>query len=97
MSRRTFTAEFKRQAVLLVLNEGMPVQTVSIKLEIHPNTLYRWIHEYEQHGERAFPGKGSHEFIRQNELKKLEKENKRLKEELDLLKKLDAFLKANPK
>lgn len=97
MSRRTFTAEFKRQAVLLGLNEGMPVQTVAIQLEVHPNTLYRWIVEYEKHGERAFPGKGSHEFIRQNELRKLEKENRKLKEELDLLKKFEAFLKANPK
>lgn len=29
MKRRSFTQEFKRQAVLLALNEGMPVQTVS--------------------------------------------------------------------
>jgi transposase len=97
MTRRSFSAEFKRQAVLLVLNEGVPVQTVAIKLEIHTNTLYRWIQEYEKHGERAFPGKGSHEFVRQNEMKRLEKENKKLKEELDLLKKFKAFLKANQK
>ncbi|HHX52498.1 MAG TPA: transposase [Erysipelothrix sp.] len=97
MTRRSFSAEFKRQAVLLVLNEGVPVQTVAIKLEIHTNTLYRWIQEYEKHGERSFPGKGSHEFVRQNEMKRLEKENKKLKEELDLLKKFKAFLKANQK
>ncbi|MDT2822983.1 transposase [Enterococcus devriesei] len=35
MKRRSFTQEFKRQAVLLVLNEGLPVQTVSKKLEVH--------------------------------------------------------------
>lgn len=29
MRRRSFTQEFKRQAGLLVLNEGLPVQTVS--------------------------------------------------------------------
>lgn len=97
MSRNTFTTEFKRQAVLLVLNQVIPVQTVAIKLGIHTNTLYRWILEYEKHGERAFPGKGSHEFVRQNEIRRLETENKKLKEELELLKKFDAFLRANQK
>ncbi len=95
MTRRSFSSEFKRQAVLLVLNEGIPVQSVSIKLEVHVNTLYRWIQEYEKHGERAFPGKGSHEFVRQNKIRRLEKENQKLKDELDLLKKFDAFLKEN--
>ncbi|WP_429958478.1 transposase [Enterococcus sp. AZ196] len=41
MKRRSFTQEFKRQAVLLVLNEVFPVQTVSKKLEVHPNSIYR--------------------------------------------------------
>lgn len=93
MKRRSFTQEFKRQAVLLALNEGIPVQTVSKKLEVHPNSIYRWIQEYEKHGERAFPGRGSHEFIRRNEIARLEKENKRLKEEVELLKKFEVFLK----
>ena len=50
MKRRSFTQEFKRQAVLLVLNEGIPVQTVSKKLEVHSNSIYRWIQEYEKYG-----------------------------------------------
>lgn len=33
MKRRSFIQEFKRQAILLVLNKGLPVQTVSKKLE----------------------------------------------------------------
>jgi transposase len=97
MSRRSFSTEFKRQAVHLVLSEGLPVQTVAMKLEVHTNSLYRWILEYEKYGERAFPGKGSKEFIQQNKIKQLENENKKLKEELELLKKFEAFLKANPK
>ncbi|MBU5362856.1 transposase [Enterococcus raffinosus] len=34
MKRRSFTQEFKQRAVLLVLNEEMPVKTVSKKLEV---------------------------------------------------------------
>lgn len=64
MSRRTFTTEFKRQAGLLVMYQGIPIQTVAIKLGINTDTLYRWILEYEKHGERAFPGKGIHKFVR---------------------------------
>lgn len=74
MKRRSFTQEFKRQAVLLVLNEGIPVKTVSKKLEIHPNSIYRWIPEYEKHGERDFIGRRRHEFVRRNEITRLEME-----------------------
>ncbi len=58
MKRRSFTQEFKRQAVLLVLNEGLPVQTVSKKLEVHPNSIYRWIQEYENTENVPFPEEG---------------------------------------
>ena len=57
---------------------------VSSTLEVHPNRLYRWIQEYKKYGERAFPGQGSALRHAQFELKKLEKENKILQEELAL-------------
>ncbi|MBU5331144.1 hypothetical protein KQI61_02970 [Anaerocolumna aminovalerica] len=28
-------------------------------LSIHYNSLYRWINEYEEYGENAFPGHGT--------------------------------------
>lgn len=93
--RRTFTKDFKLQAVKLVLQEDISVKNVSQTLEISNNTLYRWISEYEANGDSAFPGEGSREFLRQNEIRMLEKENKRLREELDVLKKFRIFLK-NP-
>ncbi len=55
MKRRSYSKEFKRQAVLLVLNEGNPPQTVAKQLDVHVNSLYRWITEYETYGERDFP------------------------------------------
>ncbi|MBC1923042.1 hypothetical protein HCJ80_12970 [Listeria grayi] len=51
--------------------------------------------EYEKHGNRAFPGNGSREFASQKEVKRLEKENKKLKEELEILKKFQVFLERN--
>ena len=78
---------------MLVLKENHPVRFVSQHLDIHENTLCQWVSDYEKHGERAFPGKGSREFVTQTELKRLEKENKKLTEELEVLKKFQVFLK----
>jgi len=91
--RRTFTAEFKRQAVALVLEEEFTVKEVTKQLDVHENTLYRWIQEVESYGSRAFPGKGSRDYITQNKIKQMEKENARLQEELEVLKKFQVFLK----
>ncbi len=96
MKRKHYSKEFKFQAVSLVLTDKHPVRFISKKLDVHENTLYRWVTEYEKYGERAFPDNGSHELASQREVKRLEKENKKLKEELDILKKFQVFLKQNP-
>ena len=63
------------------------------KYHIHYNSLYRWISEYEEYGESAFPGHGSALYSYQYEIKKLKAENLELRKELELLKKFQAFLK----
>ncbi|HES1248442.1 TPA: transposase [Streptococcus pyogenes] len=55
MPRKTFDKAFKLSAVKLILEEEQSVKMVSSTLEIHPNSLYRWIQEYEKYGESAFP------------------------------------------
>jgi len=75
VKRQSYSKKFKRQAVDLILIEGQPIRFISCTLDIHENTLYRWVAEYEKFGDQAFPGKGSSEFISQNKIKKLEKEN----------------------
>ena len=97
MPRRNYGKQFKIQAVKLVMEEEFSVKEVSEQLEIHQNSLYRWVSEYEKYGDSAFPGKGSALFDLQYENKKLEKENEQLREELELLKKFQVFLKQNKK
>ena len=58
MSRRVFTREFKIAAVKLIVEDEMDVKDVSKQLGVHANSLYRWVQEYEEYGESAFPGKG---------------------------------------
>ena len=93
MARRSFDKQFKMAAVKLVLEDGMTVAEVSKELNIHYNSLYRWISEYEEYGESAFPGHGTALYSYQYEIKKLKAENLELRKELELLKKFQAFLK----
>ena len=57
------------------------------------NSLYRWVQEVEEYGENAFPGNGTALADAQHKIKLLEKENRYLQEELELLKKFRVFLK----
>lgn len=93
MSRRSYDRQFKMAAVELVLDDNISVSEVTKELSIHYNSLYRWISEYEEYGESAFPGHGSALYNSQYEIKKLKRENEELKAELELLKKHRAFLK----
>lgn len=93
MGRRVFDRQFKIAAIKLVLDDKIPVAQVAKELSIHKNSLYHWISEYEEYGESAFPGHGSALYNSQFEIKKLQRENRELREELALLKKFQAFLK----
>ena len=93
MARRSYDKQFKMTAVKLVLEDNMTVSEVSKELSIHYNSLYRWISEYEEYGESAFPGHGTALYSYQYEIKKLKAENLELRKELELLKKFQAFLK----
>ena len=97
MPRRSFDKAFKTAAVKLIIKGGFSVKEVSYQLDIHANSLYRWVQEYEKYGKSAFPGKGSALFDKQYEIKKLEQENRYLREELELLKKFQVFLKPRKK
>lgn len=86
MTRKTFDKQFKIAAVKLVIEDNMTISEVSKELSIHYNTLYRWISEYEEYGESAFPSHGTALYSYQYEIKKLKQENLELRKELDLLK-----------
>ncbi|EOI53642.1 hypothetical protein I592_00368 [Enterococcus gilvus ATCC BAA-350] len=97
MPRRSFDEAFKTAAVKLIIEDDFSVKEVSNQLDVHASSLYRWVQEYEKFGEGVFPGKGSAFFDAQYEIKKLEQENRYLREELELLKKFQVFLKPNKK
>lgn len=88
--KRNYTKEFKSQACELVLKENIKVKKVAERMGINPVMLYRWIDEYRTYGEAAFVGKGK---LRPEEakIKKLEKENDELRQQVEILKKAAAY------
>jgi transposase len=84
--RRTFSEEFKLDAVNLVIQQGYKLSEAARSLGISANLLGRWKQAFELAGGNAFPGKGRL-APQDQELAALRKENKRLRMERDILKK----------
>ena len=90
--RRTFTTDFKREAVHLTQRPEMTVTQAARDLGIGISTLQRWIREAHQQGDAAFPGLGRQILTpEQEEIRRLRKENEILREEREILKKATAF------
>ena len=89
-ARRTFTPEFKVQAVKLVTEQGKSVAEVARDLDLGESLLRGWKEALAADGARAFPGHGNPAAL-EEELRRLRAENKRLLMERDVLKKATAF------
>jgi len=88
---RQYTKEFKEEAVKLVTEQGYSQKRAADTLGINSKNIYRWVNEL----------KGNNISTKvlmpeQEEIKRLKKENERLKMEREILKKAAAFF-ANEK
>jgi len=88
--RRRFTREFKIETVKLVTDSDNSVTQIATDMGIHPNTLYRWVQQYSEKPQEAFPGIG-HMTSEAEMIRQLKRENERLKMERDILKKAMAI------
>ena len=77
--RRTFSREFKIEAVRLVRDQGVSVTQVSRDLGVAYSVLRRWVEQFTSEPDQAFPGKGR---VRpdEEELRRLQRENAVLRE-----------------
>ena len=89
-NRRSYTREFKVEAVKLVTEQGRSVAEAARSLGIRENLLRNWKRALVAEGEQAFPGHGNPPAL-EDELRRLRAENKRLQMERDILKKATAF------
>ena len=86
--RRQFSDEFKEGAVRLVLDEGKTVGAVARELDLTASALGLWVQQA-----RAERTKGKSGLMKEEreELTRLRKENRELRIERDLLKKVSAL------
>jgi transposase len=84
--RRVYTKEFKAEAVALAEKREKPTSQIAQDLGINEGMLYRWIHQAREAtgGVQAFPGHGR---PRDEELTRLRKEVKALRQANEILKK----------
>ena len=88
--RRSFSQEFKIEAVRMVVKQGRDLFRVCEDLEIRPDMLRKWVRKFESDGNQAFPGSGRLK-PEDEENRRLRRENERLRMERDILKKAVAI------
>jgi len=89
----SYSSQFKQDAVKLALESNQSIVQTAKDLGVNPNTLYTWISKYRQQSHSS--SKSAGEEHPHDELKRLRRENARLKEERDILKKAAAYFAKN--
>jgi transposase-like protein len=87
-TRRRFTAEFKAEAVKRLLEGGRGLSEVATELGLSPGQLSQWRNEHLAAGSAEALALRK---VEQAEVQRLRRENKRLEEEVEILKKAAAF------
>jgi transposase len=90
-SYKTFTREFKQEAVRLMETTNRPATEVAMELGIRRNQLYKWKEQLAKKGDTAFSGGGRPKTEDLSELVLLKRENEQLREENEILKKAAAY------
>jgi transposase len=85
--RRVYTREFKAEAVALAGKHEKPVSQIARDLGINENQLYRWIQQARSSAGTGLPPFPGHGRPRDEELSRLRKEVKALREANEILKK----------
>lgn len=88
--RRKYTLEFKQEAVRLVTQEGMTFAQVGQDLGVNKSTIRDWCLR-SQEGRLVGPAQAAKEESMEDELARLRRENRILREEREILKKAAAF------
>ena len=84
--QRTFTKEFKLEAVRLVQTSGKSITQVA-RVGIADSTLHHWCKLEASQGEQAFPG-SEHQTAQEEELRRLKRQLAVVRQERDILKKV---------
>lgn len=88
--RKSFSPEFKREAVRLLETAQKSSAELARELGVRRNQLYKWKEQLSRRGSGAFAGSGRGSGS-SDELGRLRQELEQVKEERDILKKAAAY------
>ena len=89
---KTFSREFKLEAVRLMKESNRPSSDIAAELGIRRNQLYKWKEQLEVKGAESLTSKrGRPKKENQSELTTLRQENDQLREEVEILKKAAVY------
>ena len=88
--RKSYSREFKIEAVRLTTEGGVSVAQAARDLEMTESTLHNWRRQFRQWG--AGPTAGKEDLSLAEENRRLRKDNATLREERDFLKKAAVWL-----
>ena len=94
--RRSFSREFKLEAVRMLKESGHGITRVARDLDLRPDMLRRWSRELSEDPDQAFPGQGRLKAD-EEEVRQLRRELQRIREERDILKKALAIFSGPPR
>ena len=92
---KRFDKEFNIEAVRLASEPGNTQSKIERDLGISQGIISRWKRELRKDGDQAFPGKGRLKPD-DDEMRRLKRENERLRRERDILKKAVAIFSEDP-
>jgi transposase len=93
-TRKKYTAEFKESAVKLVTERGYTITEAARNLGINPNMLSKWKSSMEP--VKTVEGSIITRKEQDQEIARLKKENERLRQEREILKKAVVFFTQEP-
>ena len=89
-----FEREFKIEVAKQVAQGKRTVHSMANEIGVHENTIYKWVQQYAEDPEQAFPGTG-HMKAEQDELQRAQRRIKELEEDIEILKKAAAYFAKN--
>jgi transposase len=93
---KVYDPSYKLEVCKQIASGAATVVEINKETGISENTLYGWVKRYRENNVRPFVGSGR--ILRENEeLVKLKRENKDLREEVEILKKAAAYFAKHQK
>lgn len=92
--KKRYDAEFKREIAQIYLDRKRSAASLAAEVGVHENTIYKWVEQYEQDPEHAFPGSG-HQKPDEEALTKAQRRIRELEREVEILKAAAAYFAKN--